>query len=118
MLGKDVTNICCSTIAVISKNIQHNSCAARTTTLIGQLLIIAAIRCPQALLDSTIDIVLWNIVGLGLAESQLQTHITGRICTAHTNSNSNLTTDFGGNLATNCVICAFFSLNICPLRMS
>ena len=113
-----MTDICSCTVAVVSKDIQHDGSAPWAIALIGQLLVVGTVSSTQALLDGTVDIVLWNIVGLGLAESQLQTHVAGRICTAHTNGNGNLTADFGGNLATDGIISALFSLDICPFRMS
>ena len=110
-----MTYICCSTVLVVGEYVDNQSTAAWTVTLVGHLLVIAVTGCTHTLINSTLDVILWNVVCLCLGESQLQSHVTGRVSTAHTNSDSNLTANLGSNLTANSIICTLFTLNICPL---
>ena len=118
MLREHVTNVSSSTVTVISQAAYHHSNACRTIAFVSDFLEALAFQSTCTLLDSTLNVVLRNVVSLSFGQSQLQLHVAGRVSAAHANCDSNLTADFGSNLAAQCVSLTLFMLNVCPFRMS
>ena len=113
-----MTHISSRTVAVIREDVEHNSRTSRAVTFVSEFFVVAAFRSAEALLDSAVDVVLRNIVGLGLGKSQLQTHITRGVTAAHAYSNGDFTADFRGDTTTDGVVGTFFTFNVGPFGMS
>ena len=113
-----MTNICRRTVTVVRQNVEHDSCAAGTIALVKEFFVVASLGCAKSLLNSTVDIVLRDIVCLRLGKSKFQTHIACRVAAAHTDGNRDLTPNLRSNLAANGIISALLAFDISPFGMS
>ena len=89
-----MAHVCSSTITIIGHHLNSNGNTGRTITFVYDFFICIHVRSTDTFVDSTLNVILRDIIFTSFLQSQFQTHITSWICTTHACCNGNFTTDF------------------------
>ena len=105
-------------VTIIGHDFDHKSDAGRAVTFVGNFFVVAAVGCADPFLDGALNVVFRNVVFTRFLQSELQTHVTGRIGAAQASGYGNFLTDFRRNFSANSVVFTFFMFNVGPFRVS
>ena len=118
VFGEYVADFGGRAVAVIREDVDRYCNAGRAVAFVRNFFVVLAFCSAGAFLDRPLNIIFRNVVFFCFLESQFQAHVADRVRAAHTDGDGNFTADFRGDFAADGVVLAFFTLNICPFRMS